>query len=151
MNKLMVLAACVFLAACSDGDSPSLVDTKTVAGPNGQTVSVRLDEIIDPATDTAELGAGNRYVAVVFTVLNTSDAPFTETRPDSDAVMITSASADVLTADLHEVSDCEPFAKDVTEVAPGDELSGCVTFEVPADADLVRFQYYFSDVVTFEL
>lgn len=151
MNHRILIVASLLLVACNRTDSPTFDDTRTATGANGQSVEVRLGAVIDPAADTAELAAGNRYVAVSLTVRNTSDAPWTETRPDSDSVLITSASADPVTADLHEVSDCAPFPEDVLEVAPGEALTGCITFEVPADAELIRFQYYFGEVVTFEL
>lgn len=152
MRKVMgPILALLALTACSKDGGGATTQTQTIANAAGQSVEVTLLRVIDPAADTAELGDGNRYVAVEFSVTNTSDEPFTETRPDSDSVLITTASDDPVTADLHEVSDCAPFAEDVTEVAPGDGLTGCVTFEVPADAELERFQYYFSNVASFEL
>ena len=150
-RTIATLAVALSIVGCSSSSLSTGGDTQTISNAAGQTVEVTLQRVIDPATDTEELGAGNRYVAVEFSVKNASTEPFTETSPDSDAVLITTASDDPVTADLHEVSDCEPFEDDVSELPPGETLTGCATFEIPEDAELERFQYYFSNVASFEL
>ena len=158
--NILAISACVLLAACSDDEfeTPTFDRIQTATDPgNGQTVEVILDEVIDPATDTAELEAGHRYVAIVFTVKNTSDRPFTETDPGADVWITTDASPDnTVVPDLHDVSDCEPFEEvpfgEANEpIPPGERVSGCVTFEVPADVGLVSFGYHFGEPITFEL
>jgi len=158
MRTILLLSACTLLAACSDDvDTPTFDRIQTATDPaNGQTVEVILDEVIDPATDTADLDDGERYVAIVFSVKNTSDEPFTETDPSADAWLITDVSEDTIVPDLHEASDCEPFEEvpfgGANEpVPPGETISGCVTFEIPAEAGLVSFGYYFGEPLTFDL
>jgi hypothetical protein len=135
------------LAACSGGDKTTPAAAQT-ATSNGQQVEVSVHRVIDPASDTTDLEAGMRYVAVEFSVTNIGDQAFTETRPDSDAVLIAEG-ADPEPAALHQVSDCAPFPDDVSSVPPGEGLRGCVTFEVPADAALESFQYFFGETLTF--
>lgn len=105
----------------------------------GNTVTlVRLIDPAQPANQYETPNAGSRYVAAEFKIVNTGTKAF-KPEPTSDATAFDSA-AHSYSTDYAEIAGCPSFANNIT-LSGGDMVDGCVTFQVPAGAQLAKIEY----------
>jgi hypothetical protein len=107
----------------------------------GSKVAVTLNEVYHdaaPTADSAQPRPGNRLAAVQLTLTNKGRVGYNDA-PMNGAVMIDSGSQQYPFS-ISRVEQGLPFHW-MTSIKPGDSLKGTVVFEVPEDAELVRFQF----------
>ncbi|MGW3345416.1 DUF4352 domain-containing protein [Nonomuraea rubra] len=116
--------------------------TVTLAGmESGSKMAVTLNEVYHdaaPTADSAQPRPGNRLAAVQLTLTNKGRVVYSDA-PMNGAVMIDSGSQQYPFS-ISRVEQGLPFHW-MTSIKPGDSLKGTVVFEVPEDAELVRFQF----------
>ena len=151
-----VLVGGLLLAACSSGTSGSGTTTTasapastttvpattssppskphvgtalTVPYPDG-TASVTLVQVINPAqaADGLTPTAGNQYSGIELKVTNTGSTTF-EPNPVNAATAIDSQSHGYQPG-IAPLTGC-PAMQNLTSLAPGDSMDGCIPFEVP--------------------
>ncbi|MFD0472727.1 DUF4352 domain-containing protein [Nonomuraea thailandensis] len=116
--------------------------TVTLTGlESGSKMAVTLNQIYHdaaPTADGAQPRPGNRLAAVQLTLTNKGRVVYNDA-PMNGAVLIDSGSQQYPFS-ISRVEQGLPFHW-MTSIKPGDSLKGTVVFEVPEDAELVRFQF----------
>ncbi|MFL0181101.1 MULTISPECIES: DUF4352 domain-containing protein [unclassified Mycobacterium] len=115
-------------------------DTLTLTRVDGSTVSVTLEEVIDPATITPGPGdPGATYIATQFTIAN----PGTETMNGDVNTNVWAFGSDGrrYAPDLKDVGECTNFDSGMFHIAPGESAIGCVVFALPAGVSPTKVRY----------
>ncbi len=116
------------------------LDLKTGAG---RVFSITLTKVIDPAQTAGQKQpkAGKRFVAVQFTVSNSSSHAL-----DADAntdVNIIGATGHMYTAAGGvSLSSCSTFPSGLIQLAPGKSKTGCVPFQFRTTVVVSKVQFY---------
>ncbi len=107
------------------------------------TYSVQLTQILDPAQPATPTfttpKTGDRYVATVFTITDTGTQQVSDDA-NSDASIIGSDNQSYSPI-FSNVAGCTNFNNGEYQLTPGESVSGCVVFEVPATVTVARVQW----------
>jgi len=118
------------------GSSLTFVDS------NGNPYSVQLVLMIDPAqgaTQVTTAEAGDRFVAAVFKVTDTGEQQIAGGANDDASIVGSDGRSYGFDAD--SVAECSSFKSGKYQLGPGQSLSGCVVFELPANVDVSRVEW----------
>jgi hypothetical protein len=117
-----------------------------LTGLDGTKVSVALNQVIDPATGTEgppRDSNGNLtnsvYIATVVTILDTGSKAIRDDAND-DAALIGSDGQNY-TPDLDAVHKCTNFHSGEYSIGPGETITGCVVFALPAGVAPAKLQW----------
>ncbi|GAA5077328.1 hypothetical protein HNP84_003698 [Thermocatellispora tengchongensis] len=127
----------------SEADEPAkLGGTITLAGLESDLqVAVTLERVVEtatPANDFLKPSAGNRFYAVELVLHNKGQAPYSDS-PLNGAVLI-DAEGQQYRATIAEVREGVAFGGSVS-MGAGDNRKGVIVFEVPAAAEIAKFQF----------
>jgi hypothetical protein len=137
--------------SASGGDNAGTLSspTTTTTAPYtvGDTITldslaVKLDSVIDPATGADEYNtpnAGDKFVAVDFTITNNGSQTYSDDA-NTDVSVIGSDTQDY-SPDFDNVSECTNFNDGSYDLAPGDTESGCVVFQLPQSVSVSKVQF----------
>lgn len=161
MRRIALLAVVALaLAACtkavevnqpSSSGSRSTATTKAVAhtgatlalkAADGQTASVTLTKVIDPASGADQFTTpdpGKRFVATVFTITNTSHQAV-QGDANNDVSVIGSDNQSY-SPDFSDVAECTNFNSGSFNLGAGESVSGCVVFQVPTAVTVAKVQF----------
>lgn len=114
-----------------------------VSDGNGKTADVTLTKVTDPATGADQFTSpdpGKRFVAATIEIMNTTAGTTLTGDADSDLTLIGSDDQDY-TADFSDVVGCTNFNDGEYTIAPGQALTGCVTFQLPTSVTPAKAQF----------
>lgn len=111
-------------------------------GAAGSTVSVTVQQLVDPASGADALAlpeTGQRLVGVVIELANQGQSLVTDVDADTTVV---GSNGQIFGHVDDPLVECTPFPLGTQSFAPGATLQGCVTFELPLDVAVrqVRFR-----------
>lgn len=106
-------------------------------------MGVALNQLIDPATgtdgpptDSNGNPTNSSYVAAVVTILDTGSEAIRDDA-DDDAELVGTDGRDY-TPDFEAVSQCTSFNSGEYSIGPGERVTGCVVFALPAEVAPAR-------------
>ncbi|MCX4747102.1 DUF4352 domain-containing protein [Kitasatospora sp. NBC_01287] len=132
--------------AASTGKAPSVAkvgDTIALKGQDqGSADDVTVVKVVDNAQSTPDgfgkPADGKRWIAVQFRLKNTGTAAYSDS-PENGAT-VADDKGQSYTSVVADTTAGQSFASPVNN-APGDTALGFITFEVPADAKIVKAQF----------
>lgn len=112
-------------------------DTLAMMSPGGSQISVKVLEVIDPAPFEQRFAPadGMRVVAIRLRVENSGDADYTDT-PGGGAAVLTADEVAFGTG-ITPMRGCADLGSPT--LAPGDRITGCLTFDVPEGTEVSFF------------
>jgi len=116
--------------------------TLTLSTVDGQTYSVALKQVIDPAQGSDQFTTpdpGKRFVATLFTVTNTGTKALSGDA-NNDASVIGSDNQSY-SADFNNVAECTNFNSGSVQLGAGESVTGCVVFQVPTGVTVAKVQW----------
>jgi hypothetical protein len=124
--------------------APAKVGTAiTLAGnSSGEQMRVTVVKVIPSGQPDSELDAapsGDKYFAAQFELDDTGTAAYSDA-PSNGAEVIDSSGQSYDASIADTVSGCMPFASSVN-IASGESGLGCIVFEVPDSAKIVKVQF----------
>lgn len=133
-------------ASSSQPSASSGGSTLSVHDFNGDTLSVKANGIIDPATPASQYvspAAGSRFVAVEVTLSNTG-AGTISSDVNTNMTVIGSDGQDY-TPQFAPVSDCTNFSNGTYSLLQGDSERGCAIFQLPDGVKVGSMQFSLGD------
>jgi Domain of unknown function (DUF4352) len=123
-----------------------LGDSATLAGNEGEQMSVTLTQVLDPVTgdpDVDQPDPGDRYIGIMITLDNVGNVVYSDS-PSNGATLIAADGQQAQSETSLSAGPCSgDFAADA-EIAPGESQSGCIAFEMPSAEQPARFQFTLS-------
>lgn len=121
-----------------------LGSTVTLTGPQGVVIKAEATGVVSPATGSSSPAqAGSRYMAVELKLTDDSQAPLTGD-PDGDPTIeafVVSSAGEVIPNALTTVTQCGGFPSSQVNLHPGQTATGCLVFDVPDGAQIVKFEF----------
>lgn len=120
-------------------------DTLNLTGVQGSGMAVTLIKIINPATGAAgpptdaNGNSNGTYVAAMVTIKNTGKSAL-EDNADNDGALVGSNN-EVYTPALSPVTECTNFDNGTYRLEPGEAVTGCIAFAMPAGVNPSKFKY----------
>lgn len=114
--------------------------TVNIGGSKG--LAVTLNQIIDPASGADQYttaDAGKRFVAVELKIVNNGSSSYSDDA-NSDVSVIGSNNQSY-TADFDSVSECTNFNEGQYTLASGENITGCVVFQLPNGINVSKVQF----------
>lgn len=141
---LIALCACSCVVGTQAGATSAskhpVGSTQTLSSLTGTPYSVKLAEVLDPATPATRTffgpKSGTRFVATEFTVTNKGHSSYTNDANGDTSVV--GSNNQVYTVTFATVTECTNFANGVFDLAPSDSETGCVVFDLPDGVNAVR-------------
>jgi Domain of unknown function (DUF4352) len=117
--------------------SAGIGDTLSLANPDGSQISVTLLKVVDPASFEERFApaAGMRVVAIRLRVENSGNSDYMDT-PGSGAALLTADEAGFGTG-ITPTKNCPDLGSPTLH--PGDQITGCLTFDVPEGTKVSYF------------
>jgi hypothetical protein len=118
--------------------------TISFTDPNGVTYTVSLKEVIDPANGSQNAPpAGDRFVAAVFTVTDTSRSGSTSPPWNNADVNASAVGSDnqTYTFSIALLPMCTNFSDGSYQLGPGESATGCVAFALPTSVKVVEIKW----------
>ena len=116
--------------------------SQTVRDANGNSLLVGRPEVFDPAQGADQLSqpdSGKRFVAIDFSLRNTSGSTITD--DINNDVTLIGTDSQSYTPDFDGVSECTNFNEGEYTLTPGNAESGCVVYQVPNGIDIKLIQF----------
>lgn len=109
---------------------------------NGDSYSVRLVQVIDPAQGADQFmtpDPGDRFVAAVFKITDTGNAATSDDANNNASVV--GSNDQSYSSGVDTVSECTNFNSGLYQLDPGSSLTGCVVFQIPTGVNVSKVEW----------
>jgi hypothetical protein len=116
--------------------------TLTLGTTGNGSIAITLSQIIDPAAGADQFTTpdqGKRFVGVKLVIKNAGSQ--SESDDANNDVSIQGSDGQAYTASVYGISGCTNFTNGTFQLAPGEAVTGCVTFQVPTAVKLSKVQF----------
>jgi hypothetical protein len=118
------------------------VGATIAVGTGNDKANVTLVQVIDPASGSDQFttpDAGKRFVGVKLTIADTGSTTFTDDA--NSTVTVIGSDNQTYTADFSGISECTNFNNGTYTLAPNQNTTGCVTFQLPTAVTATKVEY----------
>jgi hypothetical protein len=134
--RLMTTTTVVSIPTSTTAGAAGVGSALSFTDERGVPYAVTLSQLIDPA-EGADIApnSGDRYVAAVFVIADTSPSQSTSDDANSDASVVGSDNQ-TYSADFNDVNGCTNFNNGQYQLNPGQSSTGCVVFQLPTNVNV---------------